>query len=383
MSQCPQCFHALPPVAQNLLCTGTCPTEHDEGASRLLGFAVHSRPLVQINSASNGSMPHGTCPKCHIDTHSEACPHCRYEIPALWRNSRITTVAMAGARTTGKSLLVATGVQQLHLLAERQWRSTVEPLGSTATRFRDIYENPLLVQRRLIGATDSMGLDSSPGREPLMFRFTERANGQAIPRILVLKDVAGEDLEKAETDRRQLSFFSRARAVFVMIDPLKVGEIRAVLADLIPPAKELGGDPMHVLNNVLNHMTGHIPGAPTEVPMAIILSKFDVMQRLREVANQQWAGVMSRAGSPLMRDPSLAAATWDSWDGDLLHEEVRSLLHKLGFPLLEATLHDRARHHRFFAASALGASPDDELINPSGIAPFRVLDAFKWALSFT
>ncbi|KRB75803.1 hypothetical protein ASE01_12130 [Nocardioides sp. Root190] len=370
-------------MPHELVCTGTCAPKADEAAARVLGFDVQVRPLVQIAPNSTAELPQGTCGKCKLHTTTEACPYCRYEIPALWRQSRVTTIAMAGARTTGKSLLVATGVMQLHLLAERQWHSAVEPLGSTAARFRAIYEEPLLEQRRLMPATDGMNSATSAGREPLMFRMTQRINGEVLPRILVLKDVAGEDLENSAVNRQQFSFLSRANAVFLMVDPLKVAEIRAVLADAIPSAQALGGDPLVVLNLVLGHMTGHIPGAMTDIPVALVLSKFDVMQRLRDVSNPRWSGIMSRAGSPLVRDPGLATPVWDAHDGDLLHEEVRTLLIELGVPLIEATLKDRTRHHRYFAASALGESPDDKMINPRGIAPFRVLDAFKWAMSFT
>ncbi len=301
----------------------------------------------------------------------------------MWRHARVTTIAMAGARTTGKSLFVATLIMQLEILAERQWQSAVEPIGSTQRRFHDTYEVPLLEQRSLMPPTSSMSIETSTGREPLVFRFTQRFDGQAVPRVLVLKDVAGEDLELAERDRRQFRFFSRADAVFVMVDPLKVSEIRAVLADVIPAPRQLGGDPLDTLNNVLGHMAEHVSGALAAPPVALILSKFDVMHQLRDVASAQWSEIMSRAGSPMHRDPSLSSPTWDQHDGDLLHEEVRTLLFRLGVPLIESTLRDRAQHYRFFAASALGSPPDHEQLHPSGIAPFRVLDPLKWALSFT
>ena len=42
-------------------------------------------------------------------------------------------------------------------------------------------------------------------------------------------------------------------------------------------------------------------------------------------------------------------------------------------------LDETAETYRFFAASALGESPDGKMIHSGGIAPFRVLDPIKWA----
>ena len=383
MSQCPQCFRPLSPAVTSLICTGTCQPTHDEAASAVLGFGVMSRPPVGISAGGPGELPHGVCVACNMTTSTEACAHCHYEIPPMWRSSRVTTIAMAGARTTGKSLLVATALLQLGLLAEHQWRSMVEPLGTTAERFDDLYVTPLMIQRQLVPPTDVMDSAASAGREPLIFRFTERSNGEEIPRILVVKDVAGEDLEDPSRDRRQFSFFAHSDVVIVMVDPLRIPEIRAVLADIIPAPKQLGGDPLVVLNNVLAHMTGHVPGAKSAIPIGLVLSKFDVMQQLSRTASSRWRQIMSRAGSPLQRDPSLSGAVWDHQDGALLHEEVRALLSELGSSLVESILSERSERHQFFAVSALGASPDEKSVHPSGISPFRVLDPFKWALTFT
>ena len=37
--------------------------------------------------------------------------------------------------------------------------------------------------------------------------------------------------------------------------------------------------------------------------------------------------------------------------------------------------------HRFFAVSALGASPEGEKLSDRGISPFRVTDPVRWVLA--
>ena len=66
-------------------------------------------------------------------------------------------------------------------------------------------------------------------------------------------------------------------------------------------------------------------------------------------------------------------------DGRLLHEEVDGLLEMLGARTIRAMLDGTADTYRFFAASALGDSPDGDIIHSGGIAPFRALDPIKWA----
>jgi hypothetical protein len=214
-----------------------------------------------------------------------------------------------------------------------------------------------------------------------MFHFTERrADGAARNRVLVLRDVAGEDLEALGAMDASLGFFQRADAVIALIDPLTVPQVRGLLADLIPGDTRTGGDGVAVLRHVLRLMTNGIPGARTPIPLAVVISKVDTLQRLTEVKNTTWSRIMDRPGSPLQRDPSMRSASHDVVDGELLHEEVVGLLEELHARTLTGMLRDTADRFHYFATSALGESAQGESIHAGGIAPFRVVEPFKWAL---
>ena len=64
----------------------------------------------------------------------------------------------------------------------------------------------------------------------------------------------------------------------------------------------------------------------SRVPIGMILSKFDTMQALGEVNDNQWRRIMCNPGAAFTRDPGSQGLGFDPVDGDLLHEEVRSLL---------------------------------------------------------
>jgi hypothetical protein len=268
----------------------------------------------------------------------------------------------------------------MDLLAETHWRSAVRYLGSSRRQFEQNYETPLLRERRLLGSTVPIAENASLS-EPMMFQFTMMGEGgERRGHNLALRDVAGEDLENSDADPVPFSFFARADGVFMLLDPLKVDVIYRVLQDKIPQVGQLGGDALHVMYRVLELMNTGL-GSATRVPMAVVLSKFDVVQALSEVEGTTYRDIMIQPGSGFQRDHSLDSADYDETDGALLHEETRSLLETLGATNVVTLLHESAHVFRYFVTSALGHQPVGLDLPDSDIAPFRVLDPLKWVLA--
>jgi hypothetical protein len=89
---------------------------------------------------------------------------------------------------------------------------------------------------------------------------------------------------------------------------------------------------------------------------------------------------MLNHGAAILRDAAPLAPA-DDIEGELVHEEVRSLLKWFGEDIFLARAALGPGEHRFFAVSALGASPRGANLNSGGIAPFRCLDPVRWALT--
>lgn len=378
--KCPTCFAWLPTSPTKRLCVGSCDPGPLDPASLVLGYDVTSKPVFDAPAGAGPT----ACPICSVPSSQEACGYCLAPIPADWRDSTVTCVVMAGARATGKSITLATAKEQLNLLIDRHYHSYLRGIGNTDEVFARYYTRPLYEQRSLLDPTASIDARDTVTREPLIFQFHERSpEGVRRSRILVLRDVAGEDLEALGARDRGLSFFSRADAVISLLDPLRVPQINAMLADLVPGDTRVGGDGIPVLKHVLRLMANGSATGRTSIPLAVVLSKVDTLQMLRLVDDLKWSSIMNRPGSPLQRDPSLRSADYDEVDGELLHEEVRGLLELLNSTNLTAILEEGAEKFRFFAGSALGASPDGPMVAAGGIAPFRVVDPFKWVLQVT
>lgn len=380
MSKCPRCFTALSPN-QHLW---TLPAQaggtryRDEVASAYLGAPADCGPLYTWSRSPgyNGPPPPiSEASRALQGPAVEICPVCHFTLPDGWREGHAICIALAGARATGKSLYIAVLVKQLELLCERFGFSMQPVTRGTAHSYATNYEAPLYVQRGLIPPTPTVHTQTSDHREPLMFSI---GVWHGVRRYLVLRDVAGEDMESGDLHAPPFQFFAHADAVFFMFDPLRVKTIRDQLHDLLPAQVVSGGDPRTVLTNLL---TAVRPGQPK---LAVILSKFDVLRALREVEGSEWGLIMSNGGAAYLRDTS-DGRQYDDVDGQLLHEEVRSLLIRLHGGSIVAAVENPATGVRLpsrnFVVSALGHPPNGNRLHARGIAPFRCVDPVRWVTS--
>lgn len=305
----------------------------------------------------------------------EICPVCHMTLPDGWRAGRSVCIAMAGTPATGKSTYLAVLIKQLALLCERLSVSLQPATAVSAEAYAQHYETPLFEHRGMVPPTPTAQRSTLSRQEPLIFTIGFR---DGIPRYLVIRDIAGEDLESGDMQSPRFGYFGNADAVFFMFDPLRVKGIRDQLHDLLPAQSFSAGDPRTLMANVLLAIGA---GRPR---LAVILSKFDALRALGDVEGSEWSQVMSNAGAAYLRDPS-GATHYDDDDGELLHEEVRSLLLRLHAGPIVAAVESRSQEsqlqHRFFVVSALGAPHTGNRLSSRGIAPFRCTDPARWITS--
>ncbi|MCV7169615.1 MULTISPECIES: hypothetical protein [Mycolicibacterium] len=380
MSKCPRCFTALSP-AEHLwtLSPQAGGTRYrDEVATAYLGAPAECGPLYTWARPAGYDGPPPPIEEASRALQGQAieiCPVCHFTLPDGWRNGHAICIAMAGARATGKSLYIAVLVKQLELLCERLGVSMEPVTRATAAAYSLNYETPLYVQRGLVPPTPTVDTQASHQREPLMFSI---GVWHGVRRFLVLRDVAGEDMESGDLHAPPFRFFANADAVFFMFDPLRVKAIRDQLQDLLPVQMFSGGDPRGVLYNMLQAVGSAQP------KLAVILSKFDALRVLRDVEGSEWNLIMSNAGAAYLRDTS-DGQYYDETDGQLLHQEVRSLLTRLHGGGMVAAVENPSSGmmlaHRYFVVSALGQPPSGNRLHSRGIAPFRCADPVRWVTS--
>jgi double-GTPase-like protein len=382
MTKCPRCFNILPDHISAWTEAQPRDPAVDDAATAYRGHPVSMGRIVESQlpiTAAPGQPSAGQQAEHDLGGPViEVCPLCHYQLPTHWRLGNVTCLAMAGARSTGKTVYIAVMVKQLQRLLERAGRE-IDPANSdTRQRYTANYEKPLYEERGILLSTRSAATEDSHQLDPLIFSL---GMWNGVREFLAIRDVAGEDLEEERhtLGGRAWEFFSSADAVLFLFDPMRVDEIKDHLRDLIPTSTATGGDPRDVLRTVMRLIDNGDP------KLAVILSKFDALQQLQKVTKSSWGQIMSNAGAAFARDPGLVAGQYNEDDGLLLHAEVHSLLQELeAGPMLRTMTNPqtgRQYQHRFFAVSALGGSPHGEKLNPSGISPFRCMDPVRWVFA--
>lgn len=380
MNKCPRCFSVLDDDQYAWSVPPGAGGERyiDPVASAFVGADIESGPIYSVTRPPGYRGPLLSASDAAAALEApvvEICPVCHYALPDGWRLGHAICIAMAGTPATGKSTYLAVLIKQMQLLCEGLGISMEPATRASADAFMVNYEQPLYELRGMIPPTPMLRRQAPNQRESLIFTIGVR---DGIRRFLVVRDVAGEDLESGDMRAPQFQYFANADAVFFMFDPLRVKAIRDQLHDLLPAQSYSTGDPRALLSNVLL-ATG--AGRPK---LAIVLSKFDALRALGEVEGSEWSQVMSNAGAAYLRDNS-AGQYYDDNDGELLHEEVRSLLLRLHAQSIVASIesHSTARQlmHRYFVVSALGQPHTGDRVNSRGITPFRCTDPLRWITS--
>lgn len=379
-TSCPRCFSVLDPDIRLYQCPGPCEQFPDEAASAHRGLPVTTFPLERLTREPRDRRwnppTSRLCRRCGRDSR-EVCPTCHYRLPPEWRDGSAVCVALAGARATGKSVYVAVMIKQLEQMLHKMGSLLTFTTSESLQIYTDVYESQLYGARAMMEATRGAEMDINAYQATPMIISLGLVGG--VRRFLVIRDVAGEDLERPRADTTYLSYFQRAHAVFFMFDPSAVPQVRELLRGSIPEQLMESGNPQRVLANLLRVIDSSSP------PIAMILSKFDTLQELRDVEDKTWSAIMSNAGAAFQRDPGMFDARYDAADGELLHQEARSLLQLLNAQGFVNAMSDPQRGrpyvHQFFAVSALGGSADGDKLHPHGIAPFRCLDPVRWVLS--
>ncbi len=280
---------------------------------------------------------------------------------------------MTGARYTGKSVLIAVMMQQFRYFLEQRHDTFLEPLGGTAETYQVRYLKPLYEKRETLKPTPKA---TTQPIVPLLWSFRYGDNRFC----LALYDAAGEDFERLAPSEPTFAYLAHVDLIVSLIDPLKVDGISAVLDGEVSFPSGVGDD-LTVMRQILAARAAHAATSNRRPALAIVISKFDVVQALRDLPAAPWQSIMNRPGSAMQRDPSFVSLVEDASESDLLHAELESLLNAMRARLLLAAAKESGLPSRLFAVSALGVPPRSDSVHPGGITPFRVIEVLKAGLA--
>ena len=378
--RCPYCFATVAAKAVRFRCQGGapgrgsgCPPEVDPVLADYLGSTV-AATLPPVFSA-DGRRQRARCPRCGQDTFRRVCPECHNQLPAQYVETPGRIVALVGAKNAGKSTYIAVLLHELeHRLGSELQTALVACDDRTIDRYRRDFAIPLFEEHRLLPTTQSAATEI---RWPMVYQLSRTTEGRFRRRhdsslTLVLFDTAGEDLGRRDLVDLHLRYLTAADAIIFLLDPL---ELPGAAADTRAEARSAGvtdpdANPLHILSRVTEILRSGKelrPGQRLKVPLAVALTKIDVLQPSLAVQ------------SPLHR-PRPRIARLDSDDREAVHEQVRSLLHHWHADGLDHYLRHHYAEYGYFGLSALGDLPRDGSVAPGGIRPYRVEDPLLWLL---
>ncbi len=373
---CPYCYHAF--VEKEILfrCSGrapfgqtACPPELDE----LLRDQMGERGLQPPVFRADARRDEATCPRCGSPTRIQVCPGCHSRLPAMFRAVQGRLIALVGSSQAGKTAFMTVLIHELrHRVGELLESSTTGADDSTQERYTSAYEWRLYKNSEL-----SFHHPVAAGQyiSPLVFRFAMNRRTRFRPNsrevLLSFADSAGEDLVSPNKIELMARYLAAADAVFVLLDPLRLPDVRQRVSRRIPlPQPERPKDEVVAsFNRITSLLLAGTGQQRVDKPVALILSKVDAL------------GPLMEPDSPL-RKPNPPRPYFDEADNLAVQEQVRTLLAEGGAAGLDDTVRKHYSRCRYFGISALGKTPtEDNRVRDAGPQPYRVTEPFMWVLN--
>ncbi|MBX5456724.1 MAG: hypothetical protein IRZ31_07460 [Thermogemmatispora sp.] len=304
------------------------------------------------------------------------CPHCQYPLPYNIERTRQVTIAIIGDVSSGKSVYIAVLLRLLEQGAflPRDLPAKLPCLTPEAReRYERDYGKPLFVDRMVPRGTPR-AIDTT--HQPIIYEIGMRLEPDLPPTRfnLVIYDTSGEDYVIQARQVQYAPYVLNADAIIFMLDPVAIPAVRASLPN--DPHFRYGhnlalGHPLDSFSKIVQPLVQARARRPR--PLAITLSKADLLKKLRPVGQQY--GFLKRA-------PDYSGGL-DLNDLASVDQEVRQLLYEYDLGRFLATVEfyqgQLFAPVCYTAVSALGYTPDEQGSIPT-VSPWRCLDPFLWVL---
>ena len=388
---CPFCFNRFHlSKARQRQILHTAPTEPDAVVGEFLSISPPELGSVKSSTGQRLSKSFFAAGDWQGDTRS-ICPYCHMFLPHATATGQLSSdiVAIIGARGSGKSnyfgvllkLLETRYADEVGFTIYDQETFSIREMKPVSTKrlYRERYG-------RLFDPTSRMAVDQNRSaaqdrdlRIPLIYRlefpkrlrhYLTRPFSSRVPMDFVIFDAAGEDMEDPVAIEQFCRFILAAAGIIFIIDPLQLPGIRQRLdSSILRRFPELSVQPTEVVSRVINlfEARGRLKvGQKIRVPAAFVFSKCDILK-----------GIV-HAGSSIRRD-SRHAGGFDEQGCKQLSDEVVACIREWDGPQLVNLAQGKFRTSAFFAMSALGQLPDENL-NIRAVSPLRVADPLLWLL---
>lgn len=392
---CPYCFEQFSFSQIEFRCLGTnpahCGYEPDDKLARyekmstppLRGriFKADSPVWRTLRRSITGAS--GKSLRCACGERTwEVCPFCHHDLPTGFAEVKTKTIALIGARHSGKSNYIAVLIHELFsdnvgakfdssiFAWDKAWDNE-----DTNKRYRDNFEKYIYQRNTVVPLTASAVTKTN---RPLVYKLDVNRRASLLARgrkrkrvsLMAFFDTAGEDLNSIDVMSTEAKYIANSDGIVLLLDPLQMGEVRDKLKGSVNlPAQYT--EPIQIVRNTIE-LIQRFKGLSDQqtkikIPLAVTFSKMDEILPLFD------------AGSPL-RHASNHDGYFDVTDAEIVSENIKAHLAKWEGGNMDRVLENHFLTYSYFGISALGASPDVDGSLSLGAAPFRVVDPVLWIL---
>lgn len=375
---CPYCFERF--LSNNLAfrCINPdpsrCQPEDDHELAAYERRVVQKLPYVfkpkkQWWEARWWKAPVSAVCKCGVKTSKLTCPYCHNGLPSEFGQFASRTIALVGAKESGKSHYIAVLIHELQHRIGRDFNASLGALDDrTRDRYKQDFRRYLYDDRVTIPPTVSARARFDV-RYPMVYRFTlgRRRPLKPKPTSLVFFDTAGEDLGSYDTTSTEVKYLANSDGIIFLLDPLQIRSVRDRLGAVANLPSEYT-EPQEIIERVVDFIRASqrlSPKAKIKTPVALAFSKLDAIEELID--------------APLRRD-SKHKGYFDLSDFELVNDNMQSRVEEWVGSGLDLFMRHHFERFAYFGLSALGDSPGEHGRLLRGVVPRRVQDPLLWIL---
>ena len=314
------------------------------------------------------------CPACNTISKKRVCQFCHNELPAFFGETDNITIAVIGAKSTGKSHYIAVLKRILENELSGPFNyAMIACNDETISRYEKEFRNPLFNEHVTLDATMSSVVNVKT-KSPLIYMiefFDKGAHKITKTVTITFFDTAGENLDSSQTMLAENQYIVHSDGIIMLLDPLQLPMLRKELEGkgmYLPTANTDSGD---ILDRTIQLIKGQKNLSATDIidiPLAAAFTKMDVLM------DQLPASSYFRNQSP-----HRLIGAFDVDYFNTINDEMKAYVDKWnggGFVQKANAFKESA----FFGLSALGCNPDDLNGTVPIVAPMRVEDPFLWLL---
>ncbi|SEF85060.1 hypothetical protein [Paenibacillus sp. UNC499MF] len=304
-------------------------------------------------------------------TRRRLCPYCHNELPISAGKVPSNIISIVGASQVGKSVYMTSLIHTLQHTTASNFNAACMPLSAEISRkFRQHYHEPIFERGSMLQSTNP-----NEQQEPFIFQFVFKDEREA-PLTIVFFDVAGEGMVQREYLDIYASHIKNSSGILFLVDPLQIRSIRDKIQ--INVGGEQGefanryDEPREVVISLFENFIAHQSNSKTDIPTAIVLTKSDMLQYLKE-EDSEYIQPNSNVFRNVIHQGYLDASEFENING-----EIGRFIEKVDRPFKDA-VDVYFSNTAYFAVSALGTNPVNKQIS-GVINPTRVDEPFIWLL---